>query len=69
MLLLLEIEGLSIPMSGWEGEPMDDVTGDTCGRGGEGSMDEEDCDTCRGDGGGGGWGLVDKEVCDTHGGD
>ena len=33
---------------------MDDVTGDTCGRGGEGSMDEEDCDTCRGDGGGGG---------------
>ena len=36
MPLLLEIEGLSMPILGREGELMDDDTGDTCGRGGGG---------------------------------
>ena len=53
MPLLLEIEGLSMPMSRVGGGLVDNYTSDTCGGGGEGSVNEEACDTCKGEGGGG----------------
>ena len=49
--LLLEIEGLSMPMSGRGSGSVDDSTSDMCGRG---SMDGASSDTCGGGGGGGG---------------
>ena len=48
MPLLVEIEGLSMAMSGGGGGLIDDYTSDTCGGG---SMDEEAHDTCEGEGG------------------
>ena len=60
---LLEIEGLSIPMSGGGGGSVDHGTGDACGGG---SMDEETCDTCKGEGGGG-VRLMDGAEIDTSG--
>ena len=50
MPLLLEIEGLSIFMSGEGGGSVDDYISDTCGGGGGGSVDEESRDTCKGEG-------------------
>ena len=49
--MLLEIEGISIPMSGRGGGSFDNCTSDTCGGGGRGLMDEEAHDTCEGEGG------------------
>ena len=54
MPLLLEIEGLSIPMSRGRGGLVNNYTGDTCGGGGRGSVDEKSHDTCEEEGGGGG---------------
>ena len=66
MTLLLEIEGLSMPVSGRGGGSINDCTSDTCGGGGGGLVDEESCDTCEGEGGGGGR-LIDGVAADTSG--
>ena len=51
MPLLLEVEGSSKPMSGGGGGgSVDKCTSDTCGRGEEGSVDEEYHVWCEGEG-------------------
>lgn len=66
--MLLEIEGLSIPMSGGGCGSVDDCTSDTHGGGGGGSVDEEYIDTCEGEGWGGGGGRsMDGVVANTSG--
>ena len=65
MPLLLEIEGLSMPMSGGGGGLVDNCIGATCGGG---LVDEEAHDTCEGEGArGGGRRSMDGVVADTSG--
>ena len=59
MFILLEIEGLSMPMSR-EGGLVDNDIGDACEGGGGGSMDEKYVDMC------GGGGSMEEEYCDTY---
>lgn len=48
---LLEIKGLSVPMSGGGGGSVNDSVGDARGGHGGGLVDEEACATCKGEGG------------------
>ena len=66
MPLLLEIEGLSMPMLRGGGRSVNDDIGDACGGGGRGSVDEEARETCKGEGGGGGR-LIDGVAANTSG--
>ena len=58
MTLSLEIEGLSIPMSGGGDGSSNYYTSDTSGGGGGVSLGVEACDTCDGEGGSGGGRLM-----------
>lgn len=66
--LLLEIDGISIPMLWGGGRSINDCTCDACGGGGGGLVDEESHDTCEWEGGGGGGGRwMDGAAIDTSG--
>ena len=65
---LLEIEALSMPMSGKGGGSVNDCIDDGCGGGVGGLVDEESHDTCKGEWeAGGGERLMDGVVVVTSG--
>ena len=70
MHLLLDIEGLSMPMSGGGGGSVDGTNGDTCGGGGGGggSLDGAVGDASGSRGGGGVW-VINGVVANTSGGE